>query len=181
MGGAEAMGERADQTIGTETEKSVSAWLTVTVQRAAERLGRDWSQHVRGLSQALPHCMCVAHGWSVRPMERPRIRTARLDRFAFAAAFRFGAHPGLIVHPCARRSGGVAQREVTDVGLSPGTTAATPGDEIPGDGRGIARGPVRRSCSGDVVCQVPQLFGCHWRSSDIGHALHNPLHIFITF
>ena len=70
MGGAEAMGEGADQTIGTETVKTVSAWLAVTVQRTAERLGRNWAQHVRGLSQALPHCMCVAHGWSVRPTER---------------------------------------------------------------------------------------------------------------
>lgn len=78
MGGAEVMGEGADRTIGAETVKSVSAWLTVTVQRTAERLGRDWAQHVRGPSQALPHCMCVAHRWSVRPAERPRIRTARL-------------------------------------------------------------------------------------------------------
>jgi hypothetical protein len=71
MGGAEAMGGGADQTIGTETLKTVSAWLAVTVQRTAARLGRNRAQHVRGLSQALPHCMCVAHGWSVRPTERP--------------------------------------------------------------------------------------------------------------
>lgn len=61
------MGEGVDQAIGTGIVKTVSAWLAVTVQRTAERRRCDRTQHVRGLSQALPHCMCVAHGWSVRP------------------------------------------------------------------------------------------------------------------